>query len=172
MVSAPFYFQNTLGMPTHIVGLLFSSWPVAGLFTTPLAARLSNHYPSSLLAGSGNVILFIGIVVLLSWPAGTHPFFYGLSLFICGLGFGFFQTPNNKAMLLSTPNNRSSATGGMQSTARLFGQSTGAALVAVCFVTDPLGGHFYAMVTGAVVVLIAASINLVRYINKSDIGVI
>ena len=172
MVSAPFYFQNTLQMPTHIVGLLFSSWPIAGLFTTPLAARLSNRYPSSLLAGIGNVILCIGIIILLTWPTGTHPFFYGLSLFICGLGFGFFQTPNNKAMLLSTPNNRSSATGGMQSTARLFGQSTGAALVAVCFVLDPQHGHFYAMATGAVVVMIAASINLIRYINKSDISVI
>lgn len=172
MISAPFYFQNTLGMPTHVVGLLFSSWPIAGLFSTPLAARLSNLYPSSLLAGLGNIIILVGIILLVSWPAGTHPALYGLSLFICGLGFGFFQTPNNKAMLLSTPKHRSSATGGMQSTARIFGQCTGAALASVWFALDLSTGHFFAMVTGAVVIAIAAGINLVRYLNKSDRSII
>ena len=44
---------------------------------------------------------------------------------LSGLGFGFFQTPNNRNMLLSAPRERSGAAGGMQATARLVGQTAG-----------------------------------------------
>ncbi|MGH7716976.1 MAG: hypothetical protein ACREML_13385, partial [Vulcanimicrobiaceae bacterium] len=51
--------------------------------------------------------------------------------FIAGVGFGFFQSPNNRELLSSAPRERAGTAGGMVATARLFGQSLGAALVAV-----------------------------------------
>ena len=54
-------------------------------------------------------------------------------LTLCGLGFGLFQSPNNKVIITSAPRERSGGASGMQSTARLTGQSFGAALVAVIF---------------------------------------
>ena len=54
-------------------------------------------------------------------------------LTLCGLGFGLFQSPNNKVIITSAPRERSGGASGMQSTARLTGQSLGAALVAVLF---------------------------------------
>jgi DHA2 family multidrug resistance protein-like MFS transporter len=52
---------------------------------------------------------------------------------ICGLGFGFFQAPNNRSMLSAAPLARSGAAGGMLATARLTGQTTGAILAAISF---------------------------------------
>ena len=52
---------------------------------------------------------------------------------MCGAGFGFFQSPNNHMLLSSAPNHRAGSAGGMLATARLVGQSTGAALVALFF---------------------------------------
>ena len=52
---------------------------------------------------------------------------------VCGLGFGFFQSPNNRAILSSAPRERSGASSGMLATARLLGQTGGAALVALIF---------------------------------------
>ncbi|MDE5650040.1 MAG: hypothetical protein K2I35_03350, partial [Duncaniella sp.] len=52
---------------------------------------------------------------------------------VCGIGFGLFQTPNNIVMVLATPIHRTGGAGGMQSTARLVGQTTGATLVTVIF---------------------------------------
>ncbi len=52
---------------------------------------------------------------------------------MCGLGFGFFQSPNNRTMLASAPMERSGAAGGMLATARLTGQTLGATLAAIAF---------------------------------------
>ena len=172
MISAPFYFQHELHMSTKTVGLLFSAWPIAGLIISPIAARLSNKYPASVLAGSGSLIMCFGLVILLFLPEDSPPIYFGLCLFCAGLGFGFFQTPNNKAILLSAPPHRSSATGGMQSTARLFGQCTGAALVALCFTISPENGHYNGITLGAIVIGLASLVNLSRYIRKTDTSVI
>ena len=48
---------------------------------------------------------------------------------LCGLGFGFFQSPNNRAMVSSSPRSRSGAAGGMLATARVLGQTIGAVSV-------------------------------------------
>jgi DHA2 family multidrug resistance protein-like MFS transporter len=49
------------------------------------------------------------------------------------MGFGFFQSPNNKAIISSAPENRSGGAAGLQSTGRLVGQTLGAAAMAVIF---------------------------------------
>ena len=54
-------------------------------------------------------------------------------LAICGIGFGFFQSPNNRLMIASAPRDRAGAGSGMLSTSRLLGQTTGSALVALLF---------------------------------------
>ena len=81
---------------------------------------------------------------------------------VCGLGFGFFQTPNNRAMVLSSPVARSGAAGGMLAASRLFGQSAGAALVAVYFHLIPDHATRAALATAAVVALLAAGVSLLR----------
>ncbi len=50
-----------------------------------------------------------------------------------GAGFGFFQSPNLKAIMSSAPPERSGGASGIVATSRLVGQATGAALVAFCF---------------------------------------
>jgi DHA2 family multidrug resistance protein-like MFS transporter len=52
---------------------------------------------------------------------------------LCGLGFGFFQVPNNRNMFMSAPRERSGAAGGMQGTARLVGQTAGSVLMTMLF---------------------------------------
>ena len=55
------------------------------------------------------------------------------ALVLCGAGFGLFQSPNNHLLLSSAPSYRTGGASGMQATARLVGQTTGAALVALLF---------------------------------------
>ncbi len=54
-------------------------------------------------------------------------------MILCGAGFGLFQSPNNHTIITSAPRHRSGGASGMLGTARLLGQSTGAALVALMF---------------------------------------
>ena len=52
---------------------------------------------------------------------------------LCGAGFGFFQSPNNRTIVTAAPRARSGAAGGMLATARLLGQTSGAVAVAAGF---------------------------------------
>ena len=79
-----------------------------------------------------------------------------------GFGFGFFQTPNNRNMLLSAPKERSGAAGGMQGMARLTGQTAGGVLMLVLFSLLPVAdaprlglaiGAAFALASGLISIL-------------------
>src|SRR5207302_960216 len=66
-------------------------------------------------------------------PADATSLEIGWRMALCGFGFGFFQSPNNRTMLASAPLTRSGAAGGMLATARLTGQTLGATVAAITF---------------------------------------
>jgi DHA2 family multidrug resistance protein-like MFS transporter len=132
-VSLPFFFQQTLGHTAVETGFLLTPWPVVVAIMAPIAGRLSDRYPAGLLGGLGLCLLCGGMMLLATLPA--EPTSGGLiwRLIVCGAGFGFFQSPNQRALMASAPKERSGGASGIVATARLLGQSTGAALVALCF---------------------------------------
>ena len=86
----------------------------------------------------------------------------GASLAMCGAGFGFFQTPNNRAMLGAAPKARSGGAGGLQATARLLGHTNGTTIMALCFQLAGLGGPKLALSFGMVFAVLAAGFSLSR----------
>jgi DHA2 family multidrug resistance protein-like MFS transporter len=54
-------------------------------------------------------------------------------MMMCGIGFGLFQSPNNRALIAAVPRSRSGVASGVVSTARLTGQTIGGVVVAVIF---------------------------------------
>ena len=130
-VSLPFYFETVLGRSAVETGLLMTPWPVAVSISAPIAGHLADRWPAGLLGGIGLVILAVGLGLLaaISPDAGSVDIIWRMA--ICGLGFGFFQSPNNRAMMASAPRQRAGAAGGMLATARLIGQTAGAAAVAL-----------------------------------------
>jgi DHA2 family multidrug resistance protein-like MFS transporter len=68
---------------------------------------------------------------------------------VCGIGFGFFQTPNLRALMASAPPHRSGSASGIVATARLTGQTLGAALAALCFALAGHNGAMLALALGA-----------------------
>ncbi|KMO14352.1 multidrug MFS transporter [Methylobacterium platani JCM 14648] len=134
-VALPFYFQDVLHLTSTRTGLLMTPWPIAIAVIAPFAGRLADRYPPGLLGGIGLVALSAGLALMASLPADPSPLAIAWRLTLCGLGFGLFQSPNNKVIITSAPRERSGGASGMQSTARLLGQSLGAAMVAVIFGT-------------------------------------
>ena len=65
-------------------------------------------------------------------------------------------------MIAASPRSRSGAAGGMLSTARLLGQTVGAALVAVIFVVVPKHGTTATLLVGAGFSLAAAGVSILR----------
>jgi DHA2 family multidrug resistance protein-like MFS transporter len=81
---------------------------------------------------------------------------------VCGLGFAFFNTPNNRALLTSAPPARTGGASGMQATARLFGQTVGAAVVGMLFTARPDDGTTWTLVLAAIFAGVAAMISFSR----------
>ena len=110
----------------------------------------------------GLTTLAAGLALVATMPPEAGPFAIGWRMAVCGLGFGLFQTPNNKAMLLAAPKERSGGAGGMVGTARLLGQTTGAALVALCFGIAPQNGAIEALMVGAAIAVFGSIVSGIR----------
>jgi DHA2 family multidrug resistance protein-like MFS transporter len=115
----------------------------------PIAGRLSDRHSPAILGGFGLATLCLGMALLALLPAQPTVFDIGWRMAICGFGFGFFQSPNLKALMASAPAGRSGGASGIVATARLLGQSTGAALVALCFGLSSSNGAALALALGA-----------------------
>jgi len=81
---------------------------------------------------------------------------------LAGAGFGLFQTPNNRTMIAAAPRERSGGASGMLGTARLLGQTTGAALVALFLARNPADGAQISLFAGAGFALLGAALSMLR----------
>lgn len=133
MISLPFLFLNSCGFSEITTGLLMTPWPLATMIISPLAARYVERHNAGATAAVGMAVYGAGLLLLLFLPDGASEWNIAWRMAVCGVGFGLFQTPNNIVMVLSTPIERTGGAGGMQSTARLVGQTLGATLVTLVF---------------------------------------
>ncbi len=161
-VALPFYLDYQLGRSLQEIGLLITPWPMMVAIMAALSGRLSDRYPASILAGLGLALLAIGLVslALLGPDATSGGIVWRMAL--CGLGFGLFQSPNNRAMIGATPPTRSGGASGAQATTRLLGQTTGTAVVALLFSLDKTGAARLALGVAASVATLGAVVSLSR----------
>lgn len=134
MISLPFLFFNSLGFSEITTGLLMTPWPLATMIVSPIAAKFVEKHNPGITAAAGMGLYAIGITMMLLLPhSGVSELNIAWRMALCGIGFGLFQTPNNIVMVIATPLKRTGGAGGMQSTARLVGQTVGATLVTLIF---------------------------------------
>ena len=138
MVAMPFLLVNTFHYEAVGTGLLMTSWPLVIVFVAPMAGWLVGKVHPGILGGIGLTIMSAGCFLLAFVPVDTTPLGLVWRLMLCGMGFGFFQSPNNHMLLSSAPPHRTGSASGMLATARLLGQTTGAALVALCFICSAI----------------------------------
>ena len=79
---------------------------------------------------------------------------------VCGLGFGLFQSPNNRTIVSAAPKPRSGAAGGMLATARLLGQTAARLPSARPSTSSGSGSRRHLLLAAAIAALVAAGISL------------
>jgi DHA2 family multidrug resistance protein-like MFS transporter len=160
-VALPFFFQTVMGRSQVQTGLLITAWPLAVGVAAPISGRLADRYPTGLLSGCGLAVLAAGLMLLATLPAAAPTEAIVWRMAVCGLGFGFFQPPNNRTMLGSAPRARAGAAGGTLASARLTGQIVGATLAAILFASFQQGPAAALWLASAVAV-IGALVSLSR----------
>jgi DHA2 family multidrug resistance protein-like MFS transporter len=163
IVALPFYLQHGLKQSPFMTGLYMTPWPLTVAVAAPVVARFAHRVSTAWLCAAGGAFLAMGLAAASLWPleGDLHP----LVLFaaLCGLGFGLFNVPNNRNMFLSASPECSGAAGGMQGTARLVGQTSGAVVMTLLFaLTSMDAAPRLGLAIGAALTLAAGLVSTLR----------
>lgn len=156
------YLQTVLGRSEVETGLLLTPWPLATMVMAPLAGYLIERVHAGLLGALGLFIMAAGLFSPVLLPASPADINIIWPMILCGAGFGLFQSPNNHTIITSAPRERSGGASGMLGTARLLGQSSGAALVALMLNQFGDNGTHVSLMAAAILAVIAACISGLR----------
>ena len=153
LLTIPFRLQHSFGFTTAEVGAAIAPWPLVNMIVAPMSGWLSDRVPAGILGGIGMVVAITALLLIAWMPADPGYFDIAWRMALCGAGFGMFLPPNARLIVGSAPRERAAAAGGLTSTVRLVGQTTGATLVAALLA---LG-----VGAGPVPALVAAGLGLV-----------
>ncbi len=170
MVSLPFFLQTVLGRDEVATGLLLTPWPLATMVVAPIAGRLVERYHAGLLGGIGLAVFASGLFLLAILPANPTDLDIIWRMVLCGAGFGLFQAPNNHTIISAAPQQRSGGASGMLGTARLLGQTSGAALVALMFNLFATNGTHASLILAGCFASFAALVSLLRVSQKKRLA--
>lgn len=152
--ALPFFLVQDLGRTQTETGLLMTPWSAAMALTAIFAGRASDRFSPAIVGGLGQAALCLGLLGLAAGPwafgaAGVAWWVIVAPTVLCGVGFGLFNSPNNRTIMAAAPRSRSGGASGMQATSRLLGQTIGSALVALLFNLFPAGGTPLVLVVAA-----------------------
>ena len=162
LVSLPFFLQSVIGRSEVETGLLLTPWPLATMVMAPLAGYLIERVHAGLLGALGLAVMATGLFALALLPSSPTDLDIIWRMILCGAGFGLFQSPNNHTIITSAPRHRSGGASGMLGSARLLGQSSGAALVALMFNLAGQNGNHVALLTAGALASLAAVVSGLR----------
>jgi len=163
MTALPFELQSNFGFPPLEVGLLLMPWPLAVAVAAVVSGRLSDQFSPAVLGGVGLLCLAAGLLLMAMLPAHPETSDIVWRMMLCGVGFGLFQSPNNRTLIMSAPRPRSGAASGMLGVSRLTGQSIGTALVALLLARLGMAGANMSLFVGGAFALVASILSLARF---------
>jgi EmrB/QacA subfamily drug resistance transporter len=127
------YLQNIKGLSAQIAGLIMIMQPtVMALFSVP-SGRLSDRFEPRYLTVSGMCCISIGLALLTQIQANTSLNYILGCLFLTGLGFALFSSPNTNAIMGSVEKKYLGVVAGTVSTTRVLGQMFSMAIVTLAF---------------------------------------
>ena len=118
-----------------------------------------------MICSIGLALLAAGLLLMVFLPTTPAKWDVVWRLALCGIGFGFFQTPNNTAMMTAGPIGRSGTASGMNAAARYVGWSLGSALISLIFGVGGDHSAIFCLVAGMTFALMGAATSSVRQLR-------
>ncbi len=128
-----YHFQYIMGFDSQLSGILLIVTPVMMAILAPIAGRLSDRIDPQKLAaiGMGFVTVAIGILCFLS--ESTPLYLILIAMFLQGIGYGLFSTPNTNAIMSSVPKEETSTASATLASMRVIGQTLSLGMLTVIF---------------------------------------
>ena len=96
---ASLYLQIVMDLDSRITGWVMLSQPLLMAVFSPFAGRLSDRVEPRIVASLGMAMTTVGLFLFVFISRDTPLFFVITDLSIIGLGFAFFSSPNNNAIM-------------------------------------------------------------------------
>jgi len=134
VVALPFVFQSAHGVSPLESAIMFTPWPAAIVIVAPIAGRLADRFRAAHIAIIGLVVYIAGLLSITL--LGDHPsqIIVLCSTALAGIGFGLFQSPNNREMQSNVPIIHASSGAAILTLNRNVAQSVGAGAVSMALV--------------------------------------
>lgn len=158
----PFRLQNGYGFNPAELGGLISMYAVGSLCTAPAAGLLADRVSVALLSIIAMVAASIALLLMAYLPAQPSHFDIGWRIWLCGVGFGIFSSPNARLMVASAPPQRTASAGSIFSTTRMLSQAVGATLIAALFALG-LGNGSAPLFVAMSLTVIAGAISVMSF---------
>jgi len=133
----PFYMQDVLHHSASFMGLVFLSAPIFTIGLAPVAGHLTDRIGPRIPASIGIALIMAAFSVGVMLTVESHWVLAAILMAFTGIGQGFFNTPNQTAIIASVPREyRGFATGLVQmvfGVGSLLGISLAGALLTVMF---------------------------------------
>lgn len=165
-VALPFLFQSVYGYSPVVSALLFTPWPIGIVLIAPHAGRWADTISAPLISTLGLMVFVGGLVLLATLPENPSVWNICLRSLVCGMGFGCFQSPNNREMLANVAREHASYASGVLSIVRTFGQCLGAAVVGVLLGAAAGWDHQYAIQVALWLAVIASTGSVVFSLSR------
>lgn len=165
----PFLLARVFRLPPGGVGAFLIAVPLAMAVAAPFAGWLADRFGGRALPAVGMAFLATALYGLSLAQADSWLPSIGARLALAGVGMGFFQAPNNSAVMGAIPKPKLGAGGGLLATSRNVGMAIGVAIAGSLFALrvgdglDPvtfLPGYALALRTGAFVAVAAGLLSL------------
>ena len=116
------YLQYLKGLDARTAGLIMISQPIAMTLLSPIAGKLSDKRNPGIIASSGMGLTATGLILLCFITVSTPDYLIVLLLFLMGIGFGLFSSPNSNAIMSSVEKRYLGVASGVVGTMRMIGQ--------------------------------------------------
>lgn len=136
-IALPLVLQQNNGFTPVEAAALLLPWPLLTAIIGPWAGKYSDQCNPRILASVGIAILASGLAALALLDPHPAPLQIAWRMAACGVGFGLFQSPNNREILTNVLPGHAARAAALLSTARLLGQALGAAFVAMPLIYVP-----------------------------------
>lgn len=133
IIAMPFTLENIFQKPETVTGYLITPWAACVGLASYLVGKITDRFPAAFISSVGLLVTATGFTALWFLKPDASNFDIIWRTGLAGCGFGIFQPPNNRAMMIAAPKGREGGASGLVSVARLGGQTLGALSVAAVF---------------------------------------
>lgn len=115
--------QIVYGFDAKTAGLVLLTQPLLMALFSPIAGRLSDRYPPRWIASAGMGVTTVGIFWMAQPVAMERLTHLIAALFLMGLGFAFFASPNTNAIMSASPQSHYGTASSLTAIMRQAGQA-------------------------------------------------